>query len=280
MQCYNLLNVGSNAEGFRYINTPTSTKRPSQRKLKLLDEFFLTLIRMRLGLFEKHLGHLFNISRTTVDRICATWINLMYHKFGSINVWPSQESIQKTMPDTAKDRFPNLEWIIDAFEIQCERPSSLVLQSQSFSNYKSRNTVKGLLACTPSGQIAFISKLFTGSISDRELTLRSGFLQQAHNKGAMWLVDKGFQIQDLAEPLGVQVNMPAFVGKSSQLDAKDVFHTQVVASERIHIERAINKVKNFHIFDRPIPLSMIQSVNHIWAVCAFLTLFQRPIISA
>ena len=204
----------------------------------------------------------------------------MYYKFGSIDMWPPKQTIVDTMPEDTRDRYPNLEWIIDAFEIQCERPSSLILQSQSYSNYKSRNTFKGLVACTPSGQVVFNSKLYTGSISDRELVCRSGFLQQRHNRGAMWLVDKGFQIQDLADPLGVHVNMPAFVGKSSQLDANDVFQTQVVASERIHIERAINKIKKIHLFDRPVPLSMISSVNQIWAVCAFLTLFQRPIISA
>ena len=132
----------------------------------------------------------------------------------------------------------------------------------------------------PLRSAGLFSNLFTGSISDRELTIRSGFLQQNHNRGAMWLVDKGFLIQDLADHLGVQVNMPTFVGKSAQLSANDVFQTQVVASERIHIERAINKIKKIHIFDRAVPLSMISSVNEIWAFCAYLTLFQRPIISA
>ena len=68
------------------------------------------------------------------------------------------------MPESMKEKYPNAEGLIDAFEIQCERPSSLQLQSQSYSNYKSRNTVKGPIACTPSGQIGFISQLYTGSI--------------------------------------------------------------------------------------------------------------------
>ncbi len=140
--------------------------------------------------------------------------------------------------------------------------------------------MKGLVACTPSGQLGFVSQLYTGGISDRELFKKSGFLTMPHTRGAMWLVDKGFTIQDLADPLGVTVNMPAFVGSKSQMSADEVFQTQMVASERIHIERAINKVKNFHIFDRPIPMSTYSSVNQMWTVCALLTLFQRPIISA
>lgn len=160
----------------------------------------------------------------------------MYLKLGSISIWPSKSVILETMPASMKTKYPNLEWIIDAFEIQTERPSSLVLQSQSYSNYKSRNTLKGLVACTPSGQLGFVSQLYTGGISDRELFKKSGFLTMPHTRGAMWLVDKGFTIQDLADPLGV--NMPAFVGSKSQMSADEVFQTRMVASERIHIERA------------------------------------------
>ncbi len=204
----------------------------------------------------------------------------MYLRLGSVNIWPSQEQIQRTMPDSMKVKFPKLEWIIDAFEIQTQRPASLMLQSQSYSSYKSRNTVKGLIACTPSGQVGFISQLYTGNISDRELVVRSGFLNMSHNKGAVWLVDKGFQIQDLADPLGVVVNMPAFVGNKEQLSAQEVFQTQSIASERIHVERIINKIKKFHLCDRPIQMSMMGSINQAWTVCALLTLFQNPIISA
>ena len=34
------------------------------------------------------------------------------------------------------------------------------------------------------------------------------------------------------------------------MPAEDVVKTQVIASLRIHVERAINKIKNFHIWDR------------------------------
>ena len=281
MQCLYLLNPGENGENIVYCDSFKKDKKIRRpRKLKITNEYFLTLIRLRLGLFEKDLAHRFKISQSTVHKICTTWIDFMYLQLGNLNIWPTKKAIMDTMPESMKEKFPDLEWIIDAFEMQCCRPSSLMLQSQSYSNYKSRNTVKGLVACTPSGQLGFISQLYTGNISDRELTIRSGFLKMPHRNGAIWLVDKGFQIQDLADPLGVTVNMPAFVGQNSQMTANEVFLTQQIASERIHIERAINKVKKFHIFDRPIALSMLGTVNQMWTVCALLTLFQKPIISA
>ena len=59
-----------NGEGFRYIDASSTSKRPSQRKLSLLNEFFRPSYgSARLGLFELHLAH---VSRTTVNRIITT----------------------------------------------------------------------------------------------------------------------------------------------------------------------------------------------------------------
>ena len=43
----------------------------------------------------------------------------MYHKFGSIDIWPSKQTITETMPEATRDRYPNMEWIIDAFQLSC-----------------------------------------------------------------------------------------------------------------------------------------------------------------
>ena len=60
------------------------------------------------------------------------------------------------------------------------------------------------------------------------------------------MADKGFTIQDLL-PLGVSLNVPPFLGGKGQISLEEVVATQTIASLRIHVERAIKKVKNFHI---------------------------------
>lgn len=67
------------------------------------------------------------------------------------------------------------------------------------------------------------------------------------------MADMGFTIQDLL-PLGVSLNIPPFLGSSAQMPAQDVVHTQEIASLRIHVERTVNKIKNFHIWDGMVPL--------------------------
>ena len=92
------------------------------------------------------------------------------------------------------------------------------------------------------------------------------------------MADKGFTIEDLL-PLGVSLNIPPFLGSSNQMLAQDVVRTQEIASLRIHVERAINKIKNFPIWDGVVPLHQFGVVNQIWAVCAILCNAQPNIIS-
>ena len=66
------------------------------------------------------------------------------------------------------------------------------------------------------------------------------------------MADKGFTIYDLL-PLGVSLNIPPFLGYCDQMPPEDAVKTQVIASLWIHVERAIKKIKNFHIWSHPFP---------------------------
>ena len=52
--------------------------------------------------------------------------------------------------------------IIDCFEVFIERPSNLLARAQTYSNYKSHNTVKVLIGITPQGTISFVSEAWVG----------------------------------------------------------------------------------------------------------------------
>ena len=69
------------------------------------------------------------------------------------------------------------------------------------------------------------------------------------------MAGKGFDIQDLLDPISVKLNMPPFLYMQDQMPTQHVVETQQIAAERIQVERAINKIKkNFHIFDQIISL--------------------------
>jgi len=156
-------------------------------------------------------------------------------------------------------------------------PISLLLNSEFFSSYKNHTALKGLIAISPAGHVSFISQLYTGSISDREITERSGFLDHPFGANDSIMADKGFTIQDLL-PVGVSP-IPPFLGSFAQMPAEDVIKTQEIASPRIHVERAINNMKNFHIWDSILPFRLFGIVNQMWTVCTHLCYVQDPIIS-
>ena len=130
------------------------------------------------------------------------------------------------------------------------------------------------------GHITFISQLYTGSVSDSEIVRRSGFLDLPFDDKDSVMADKGFTIKDLL-PLGISLNLLPFLGGSSQMPAEDVVKNQEIASLRIHIKRAINKIKKFpYLGQSDIPLHQIPLANQAWAVCAFCCNAQPSIISA
>ena len=130
----------------------------------------------------------------------------------------------------------------------------------------------------PSGAVIFISDLYPGSISNKELTRRCGILDLLEC-GDSVMADRGFAIDEELALIGVQLNIPPFLRGKNQLTEKELIETRRIASLRIHIERAMEQLKNFHIFDRPLPSSFRDIANQVFFLCAILTNFYPSLCS-
>lgn len=130
-----------------------------------------------------------------------------------------------------------------------------------------------MIGITPNGAVCFVSKLFTGNISDKDITKRSGILDLLEN-GDEVMTDKGFLIQDFQDPIGAKLVIPPFGESKGKFSTDEVSKTQTIARLRIHVGRAIRKCKEYHIFDQVIPLSIAGTENQIWTVCWLLPHFQ------
>ncbi|VDI10962.1 Hypothetical predicted protein [Mytilus galloprovincialis] len=167
--------------------------------------------------------------------------------------------------------YPSTRVVIDCTEIKTERPSSLALGSKCYSSYKSSHTWKGLVGIAPHGALTFVSSLYTGSMSDVEITKLCGLIDLLES-GDSIMADKGFVLNKVLDGTGITVNTPSFLMSHGQFSRQEVEETQTIAKLRIH------RVKEYHLFDNIIPLSMVGTINQLWTVANMLTLFKGPLV--
>ncbi len=279
---YNFLCPACERLRYRGSNNTNSDdiKEKSGRKRMLSpeEELFLCLSRLRCGLLEKDLANRYNISVSQVSNIWLTWLDFLRTRLRAIPVWPSRQFVDETMPANLKESYPRTRVIIDCTELFLEMPSEPRCQSATFSTYKNHNTAKGLVGISPRGDIVFVSELYAGNTSDQQMTRDCGILNLLE-PGDEIMADRGFAIEgDL--PSGVSLNIPPFLRNDQpQLSQQEEVPTRRIAKHRIHVERAIQRIKSFRILHQTLPLSMAADVNKIWIICSYLTLFNKPLLS-
>ena len=259
-----------------YQEDENRKKQGPSRKLSFLDEFLLVLMRLKAGLFVQDLADRFGVSISLVSRICITWINLLYYELKDIFPFPTQELVRKNMPEEFAE-FATTRIILDCTELFIQRPSAMLAQSETWSDYKHHNTWKLLVGVTPNGQVSFLSDLWGGRVSDKQITRESGVLDLIES-GDNIMVDRGFDIKDIV-PEGVTVNMPPFLAGRNQLTAAETEETMTIASVRIHVERAIGRIKTYHILDGNLPNTLSPYATQIATVCGLLTNFLPPLLT-
>jgi len=209
--------------------------------------------------------------------VFTTWICLLERELEPLNPCPPKEITAQTLP-TSFRHFPNIRCIIDCTELYLERPSGFTAQSLTFSNYKHHTTIKFLVAIVPTGGICFVSQAWGGRVSDRHITENSGFLDIIQ-PGDLVLADKGFTIGDLLAKRAAFLQIPPFLSTQAQFQPESIQLTKKIARVRIHVERAIGRVKQFHILDPVTPISLSPTISSIFRVCCFLSNFNEPLVS-
>ena len=77
---------------------------------------------------------------------------------------------------------------------------------------------------------------------------------------------------------GAYVNIPPFIKNGQQLTEKELVQTRRVASLRVHVERAIERIKNFHILDF-ILSAHFDIADAIFLVCCVVADFGAQLIT-
>ena len=85
-------------------------------------------------------------------------------------------------------------------------------------------------------------------------------------------------IQDLLTPLSVRLNIPPFLDSKVQMPVDDGLLTKKIAQLRVHVERAIGRIKEYYILCSTLPAVMCDSINKVIYVCCMMTNFSPPLV--
>ena len=241
------------------------------------NHLLFVLMKLKLGYSNKDLALRFNIKQQYGSMILRNWLHQLSNSLKHLIVWPSRESLRANLPKCFQS-FKNCCCIIDCTEIFIERPFNLNARAQTYSNYKSHNTIKFLVGISPTGAVTFLSSGWGGRASDKEITLRSGFLDKV-TYGDCVLADRGFLVEEELATRGAVLRIPAFTRGRTQMSVRDVDVSRQIAHVRIHVERVIGRLKKFHILSSIIPISQVDLIDDMMVTIAGIVNLNPSVVS-
>ncbi|XP_056145698.1 uncharacterized protein LOC130120899 isoform X2 [Lampris incognitus] len=258
----------------------------SSKSMPLRLQLLLVLMKLRNNFDMKDLAFRFQTDCQSVSIIFGSWIDYMYDKLGQVATWPHRDIIASQMPAEYKQEFPTTFANLAFVELKIDEETSLVLQGQSCSDYKSSNKLKGLVACDPHGSVMFASALYSGSVSDKEIFSRCQIISLLENlikcghlhKGDGIMVNKCFLIKTEVEELGLKLNIPPIAESNAQMTAVDRRKMKKKMKSRLPVTRAIAKIKKFKIVSNRVLNTRLKNINEIWSVVCMLSNFQSHTI--
>ncbi|XP_033764275.1 uncharacterized protein LOC117345315 [Pecten maximus] len=251
---------------------------PKKQCLDSASVLMIILMKLRMNALNFDLAVRFRCSESVISDVVNNTIPVLASKLAFLIHWPEKDDIIRTMPDIVRQHFKGCRCIIDCTEIFIDRPGNLTARASTWSNYKHNNTLKLLVAITPCGAISYLSRVFGGRTSDKIITQRSGFLDLISYNDVV-LADRGFLISEELVSRGATLVIPAFTRGLVQLSQKDIERTRTIARVRIHVERAIGRLKTFKVISGPMPMSLVPHVDSVVTICAALCNLQPSLVT-
>lgn len=227
-----------------------------------MAKFLMVMMRLRMGLLQEHLADIFKVSTSTVSRTLIMWTNFLYDHIKGSTAWPNQQQLLWNLFKISQTH--RLLLIEQSFFMQ--KPSSLLAQNLTWSEYKRNKTVEVLIGVTPSGMVNFVSHVYGGHISDRCITDKSRSLPRI-DPGMTVMAHKSFTIQDMLLPEDVDLNIPPRILSQRQISSAEFFQTSHIAQARIVVGMKLEQIKNYEILNRIIPISEMPLVDSTFDLC-------------
>lgn len=253
-------------------NDPTD--RAGYGRVPCIDRLFLFLVRLRRGTPLEDLAYITNISHSYLGDILYTMTRHIYLTLQSMeaNMFPSAQDQEKYMRRLFK-LFKNLRMILDGAEFFIQRPSNFQQQGNTYSSYKSHNTVHVVIGISKEQAVTFVSPAYEGNMGDKRVVLESGLLDKLE-KGDSIMTDKGFELEGELLEIGVHLYKPPALGDRTALTAEEEMLTKGIAALRIYTEHIIADIKDHRLLQGVIPITLLPVLPDLIYIAAYLNNFK------
>ncbi|XP_077489145.1 uncharacterized protein LOC144099784 [Amblyomma americanum] len=240
------------------------------------DAVLLTLIKLHHNMSFALLGVLFGIHRTTASEIFKASLRILAEISKHAVFWPSKEVVVDNLTVYFKE-YSSVRAVLDCTEISIQRPKDMESQPLTYSWYKGVYTAKVLVCETPGGHISYVSKAYGGRASDSHITKESKILELFLPSIYSVMLDKGFLTDKLCLEHQITMVRPPFLPKIKQLMKNEDEKNQSIAGARIHLERAIERMKVFKILTGNLGTELFAYIDDIIEVIAGIVNLSKPI---
>ncbi|XP_077277408.1 uncharacterized protein LOC143905713 [Temnothorax americanus] len=249
----------------------------NKKILSLRDRIILTMVKVKLNMSFTAIAVLFNITRQTCSNYFKNIIPILSRVLKVMIPWPDQEIIRKNLPLFFK-KYKCTRIILDCAETVIEKCKCLKCRVLTYSQYKKNHTVKFNVGITPSGLITEISYAFGGRASDKFIVNKTGVLNKLDSYDGV-MVDKGFRIEAECLQRNVRLIRPPFLHQKQQMSQTDALKTADIARARVHVERVIQRLREFELLRGPVPWPLAHYFDDTLIIAAGLTNLDLPVIN-
>lgn len=241
------------------------------------EKIILVLCKLKMNISFACLAILFKISKTQCTSTFYSVVSLLAVAIKPAIYWASKEEIVKNMPKCFS-KYKNTRIVLDCTEIPIQKLKCLKCRIKSYSHYKGTHTIKYLVGITPSGLISFVSTGFGGRATDKAILRFEKVLEKLDKHDAV-MVDKGFLIEQECEENLIKLIRPPFLRKKKQFSKEEAEATADIARARVHVERAIQRIKIFKILNEQLSWYLIPYADEIMTIIAAIVNLSPPILA-
>lgn len=276
---FDLLNA---IEDCLYTAFPDILTTSKLNRCSVRERIVLCFVKLKTNMSFVCLADLFNVSNDTVTRVFGQMITFLSQALKPLIYFPTVEENKANMPIAfRKYGYQNVRSIIDCSEVKVQAMKCTNCRISTYSPYKKDYTMKFMMNITPGGFISHISDVYSGKASDKFIFIEEKLIEKFDCPNDAIMVDKGLMIEDEVIEHELTLVRPSFFrSEMEQFEEEETIKNTRIASLRVHVERALQRVKIFAVMTDRMEYNLHPYVNEILVVVAAVANLTRPILAA